>query len=62
MRAHSESALQLAQWLETQPAVERVYYPGLRSHPQHELAQRQQSGFGGIVSFELRGGQKPPGP
>ncbi len=57
MRAHSEAALQLAQWLETQAAVERVYYPGLRSHPQHELAKRQQSGFGGIVSFELRGGQ-----
>lgn len=57
MRAHSESALQLAQWLETQAAVERVYYPGLRSHPQHQLAQRQQSGFGGIVSFELCGGQ-----
>jgi len=58
MRAHSESALQLAQWLETQSAVERVYYPGLPSHPQHELAQRQQSGFGGIVSFELRGGRE----
>lgn len=57
MRAHSESALQLARWLETQPAVERVYYPGLCSHPQHELAKRQQSGFGGIVSFDLRGGQ-----
>jgi O-succinylhomoserine sulfhydrylase len=51
MRACSESALQLAQWLESQPAVERVYYPGLPSHPQHELAKRQQSAFGGIVSF-----------
>ncbi len=58
MRAHSEAALLLAQWLETQPAIERVYYPGLPSHPQHELAQRQQSGFGGIVSFELRGGRE----
>ncbi len=58
MRAHSATALQLAQWLETQPAVERVYYPGLPSHPQHELAKRQQSGFGGIVSFELRGGRQ----
>jgi O-succinylhomoserine sulfhydrylase len=57
MRACSASALQLARWLETQPAVERVYYPGLPSHPQHELAQRQQSGFGGIVSFQLRGGR-----
>ncbi len=58
MRAHSEGALHLARWLETQPAVERVYYPGLPSHPQHELAKRQQSGFGGIVSFELRGGRE----
>ena len=57
MRAHGEAALQLARWLETQPAVERVYYPGLPSHPQHELAKRQQTGFGGIVSFELRGGR-----
>lgn len=58
MRAHSESALRLARWLEAQPAVERVYYPGLPSHPQHELAKRQQSGFGGIVSFELHGGRE----
>ncbi|MCP5450791.1 MAG: O-succinylhomoserine sulfhydrylase [Gammaproteobacteria bacterium] len=58
MRAHSESALHLARWLEAQPAVERVYYPGLPSHPQHELAKRQQSGFGGIVSFELHGGRE----
>ena len=57
MRAHSEGALRLAHWLEAQPAVERVYYPGLPSHPQHALARRQQSGFGGIVSFELRGGR-----
>jgi len=58
MRAHSESALQLARWLETQPAITRVYYPGLTSHPQHELAKRQQSGFGGIVSFDLHGGRE----
>ena len=58
MRACSESALQLAQWLESQPAVERVYYPGLPSHPQHRLAKRQQSAFGGIVSFDLRGGRE----
>ena len=58
MRAHSEAALLLAQWLEAQPAIERVYYPGLPSHPQHALAQRQQSGFGGIVSFELHGGRE----
>jgi len=53
MQAHSESALKLAQWLERQPGVKRVYYPGLASHPQHELARRQQSGFGGIVAFEV---------
>ncbi|GLR13138.1 O-succinylhomoserine sulfhydrylase [Chitinimonas prasina] len=58
MRAHCENALALAQWLETQPAIERVYYPGLPSHPQHELAKRQQSGGGGIVSFEVKGGQE----
>ena len=57
MQAHCESALELAQWLEQQSAVERVYYPGLESHPQHELAKKQQSGFGGIVSFELKGGK-----
>lgn len=58
MHAHSEAALQLARWLETQPAVARVYYPGLPSHPQHELAKRQQRGFGGIVSFDLHGGRE----
>ena len=57
MKAHCEGALELAQWLESQPAVQRVYYPGLQSHPQHELAKQQQSGFGGIVSFELKGGK-----
>ncbi len=58
MKAHSDSALQLAQWLEQQPAVARVYHPGLASHPQHALATRQQSGPGGIVSFDLKGGQR----
>ena len=58
MQAHSASALELAQWLEQQAVVERVYYPGLESHPQHELARQQQSGFGGIVSFELKGGKE----
>jgi O-succinylhomoserine sulfhydrylase len=57
MQAHSANALALAQWLEQQTAVERVYYPGLESHPQHALARRQQSGSGGIVSFELKGGR-----
>ena len=50
--------MQLAQWLEQQPEIERVYYPGLASHPQHELAKEQQNGFGGIVSFVVKGGQK----
>jgi O-succinylhomoserine sulfhydrylase len=57
MEAHSRSAQQLAEWLEVQPAVTRVNYPGLKSHPQHELAARQQKGFGGVLSFEVRGGQ-----
>ncbi|MDQ5768818.1 O-succinylhomoserine sulfhydrylase [Thiothrix subterranea] len=57
MKAHCENALQLAQWLEAHPAIERVHYPGLASHPQHALAQQQQSGFGGIVSFIVKGGQ-----
>lgn len=58
MRAHSENAMQLARWLEQNDKVERVYYCGLDSHPQHELAVKQQSGFGGIVSFEVDGGQQ----
>lgn len=53
MRAHCENAQVVAEWLQGQPAVRRVYYPGLTSHPQHELAKRQQKGFGGIVSFEV---------
>lgn len=57
MRAQSESALQLALWLEQQPQVERVYYAGLPSHPQHELAKKQQSAFGAVVSFEVKGGR-----
>lgn len=58
MQAHSASALVLAQWLEEQPGVNRVYYPGLDSHPQHGLTVTQQSGFGGIVSFELAAGRE----
>jgi O-succinylhomoserine sulfhydrylase len=57
MTAHSAAALELAEWLEQQPEVKRVYYPGLQSHPQYELAKTQQSGFGGVVSFELNGGK-----
>lgn len=58
MRAQSASAGTLARWLEAQPQVERVYYPGLASHPQHALAAAQQSAPGAIVSFELRGGRE----
>jgi len=50
------TALRLARFLEVRPEVERVYYPGLASHPQHELAKRQMRGFGGMISFELKGG------
>lgn len=57
MRAHCDNALQLAQWLRQQPRVTRVFYPGLPEHPQHDLARRQQAGFGGVVSFEVRGGR-----
>ena len=58
MRAHSENAQILAEWLEKQAWVERVNYPGLKSHPQYELARRQQSSGGGIVSFEVKGGRE----
>ena len=58
MQAHCENAGRLARWLETEPAIERVYYPGLESHPQHALAGRQQRGAGGVVSFQVRGGRK----
>ena len=57
MRAHSEQAQALAHWLQRLPQVQRVYYPGLESHPQHQLAVRQQSAPGGILSFEVNGGQ-----
>jgi O-succinylhomoserine sulfhydrylase len=61
MDAHARNALALATWLEQQPGVVRVYYPGLSSHPQHALAMSQQSSGGGIVSFEVRAkaGQTP---
>lgn len=58
MKAHCASALEIARWLETQTAIERVIYPGLKSHPQHALAKRQMSGPGGIISVELKGGVK----
>jgi len=61
MRAHSANALALATWLESHPAITRVYFPGLASHPQHALAAAQQRDFGGILSFEVRGGQERRG-
>lgn len=58
MKAHCDNAFGLATWLVTQPGVSKVHYPGLPDHVQHELAKRQQSDFGGIVSFELIGGKE----
>jgi O-succinylhomoserine sulfhydrylase len=58
MQAHCANAHELARWLEQQPEVKRVYYPGLESHPQHALAKSQQQGFGGLLSFELHGGKE----
>jgi len=57
MKAHSENALLLAQYLSDHSQVETIYHPGLVSHPHHELAKQQQSGFGGVVSFTVRGGR-----
>ena len=56
MRAHEENARRLANFLEGHPAVEKIYYPGLPAHPQHELARQQMSGFGGMISLDLQGG------
>ncbi|HET6628704.1 MAG TPA: cystathionine gamma-synthase [Woeseiaceae bacterium] len=58
MRVHEENASLIAHALAAHPAVERVYYPGLETHPGHALACRQQQGFGGMLSFELRGGER----
>lgn len=57
MKAHSENALQLAQWLQQHPNVKTVNYCGLDNHPGHALAKKQQSGFGGVLSFEVTGGR-----
>lgn len=57
MERHNKNALAIAQAIESHPAVSRVLYPGLASHPQHELAARQMTGYGGMLSFELRGGR-----
>ena len=58
LEAESAGALQLARWLEAHPKVARVYYPGLESHPQYELAKRQQKSGGAIVAFEVEGGRE----
>lgn len=58
MKAHCERALELARWLEKHEAVEKVIYPGLKSHSQHALAKRQMDGFSGIISIEVKGGLK----
>jgi cystathionine gamma-lyase len=56
MEKHQESALKIAKWLETHPKVEKVIYPGLESHPQYLIAKKQMSGFGGMITFFLKGG------
>jgi cystathionine gamma-lyase len=56
MRAHQENAMRIAQFLEDNSKVEKVIYPGLRSHPQYALAQKQMTGFGGMISFVIKGG------
>jgi len=58
MKGHCENAFKLATWLEQQPNVAKVHYPGLSSHPQHKLAKEQQSDFGGVVSFEIEGSKE----
>jgi O-succinylhomoserine sulfhydrylase len=58
MQAQSANALEIARWLESHPAVERVHYPGLESHPQHALAMRQQSAGGAVLSFVVKGGRE----
>jgi cystathionine gamma-lyase len=55
MEAHQKNAKDIAKWLENHPQVERVYYPGLKSHPQHKMAKKQMSGFGGMITFFLKG-------
>jgi len=58
MEAHSKNALELATWLDQQPNVEKVFYAGLPAHPGHELAAKQQSAFGGVLSFRVKGGRE----
>jgi cystathionine gamma-lyase len=56
MERHAENAMQIARWLEKHPKVERVIYPGLESHPQHAIAKKQMTGFGGMITFFMKGG------
>lgn len=58
MKAHAENAMKVAEFLENHPLVEKVVYPGLKSHPQHELAKRQMSGYGGMITFFIKGGME----
>ena len=58
MKAHCDNAIKLAEWLQNQGFVQKVHYLGLQSHPHHNIAKAQQSGYGGIVSFEVKGGKK----
>jgi O-succinylhomoserine sulfhydrylase len=58
MKAHCDNALIIATWLDEHPKVSKVNYPGLSSHPQYELIKKQQSGFGGVLSFEVIGGRE----
>jgi len=58
MEKHSENAMEIAQYLSFHPKIDNVWYPGLTTHPQHELARKQMKGFGGIISFEIKGGRK----
>jgi cystathionine gamma-lyase len=55
MQRHNQNAIEIAEFLEKHPKVNKVIYPGLKSHPQHQLAKQQTSGFGGIISFEIKG-------
>jgi cystathionine gamma-synthase len=61
VRRQNENGLQVARFLESHPRVRRVYYPGLPSHPDHEVASRQMTGFGGVVSFEIEGDMETTG-
>lgn len=59
MEQHQKNAMSIAKWLETHPKIEKVIYPGLKSHPQHKIAKKQMHGFGGMITFYMKGGLKP---